>query len=188
MKQQPSQYLAKTPIATGLQNVPISPNIQIQPDGTALLIQQLVNATKISQNAFEKTVENLNEIAEGTKMIKQQNDQIASVNKKIYNRQKKYDKNVSQPKDSKTVRFQEKQEARNVGNYSATKKTPQDKDDRNKATSKGGHVNHIIGQSESELGPEGLISDFTPIESERPSSLDYAISSSEDNWTDSEAE
>ena len=124
MKQHPSQYLAKTPIATGLQNVPISPNIQIQPDGTALLIQQLVNATKISQNAFEKTVENLNEIAEGTKMIKQQNDQIASVNKKIYNRQKKYDKNISQPKDNKTVRFQEKQEARNVGNYSATKKTP----------------------------------------------------------------
>ena len=92
---------------------------------SALLIQQLVNATKISQNAFEKTVENLNEIAEGTKMIKQQNDQIASVNKKIYNQQKKYDKNVSQPKDNKTVRFQEKQEAQNVGNYSATKKTPQ---------------------------------------------------------------
>ena len=121
-------------------------------------------------------------------MIKQQNDQIASVNKKIYNRQKNYDKNVSQPKDNKTVRFQEKQEARNVENYSATKKTPQGKDDRNKATSKGGHVNHIIGQSESEPGPEGLISDFTPIESERPSSLDYAISSSEDDWTDSEAE
>ena len=114
-------------------------------------------------------------------MIKQQNDQIASVNKK-------YDKNVSQPKDNKTVRFQEKEEARNVGNYSATKKTPQGKDDRNKATSKGEHVNHIIGQSESEPGPEGLISDFTPIESERPSSLDYAISSSEDDWTDSEAE
>ena len=124
MKQHPSQYLAKTPITTGLQNVPISPNIQIQPDGTALLIQQLVNATKISQNAFEKMVENLNEIAEGTKMIKQQNDQIASVNKKIYNQQKKYDKNISQPKDNKTVRFQEKQEARNVGNNSATKKTP----------------------------------------------------------------
>ena len=85
MKQHPSQYLAKTPIATGLQNVPISPNIQIQSDGTTLLIQQLVNATKISQSAFEKTVENLNEIAEGTKMIKQQNDQIANVNKKIYN-------------------------------------------------------------------------------------------------------
>ena len=188
MKQHPSQYLAKTPIATGLQNVPISPNIQIQPDGTALLIQQLVNATKISQDAFEKTVENLNEIAEGTKMIKQQNDQIASVNKKIYNRQKKYDKNISQPKDNKTVRFQEKQEAQNVGNYSATKKTPQGRDDRNKATSKGGHVNHIIGQSESEPGPEGLISDFTPIELEIPNSLDYVISSSEDDWTDSEAE
>ena len=71
---------------TGLQNVPISPNIQIQPDGTALLIQQLVNTSKISQNPFEKTVENLNEIAEGMKMIKQQNDQIVSVNKKIYNR------------------------------------------------------------------------------------------------------
>ena len=188
VKQHPSQYLAKTPIATGLQNVPISPNIQIQPDGTALLIQQLVNATKISQNAFQKTVENLNEIAEGTKMIKQQNDQIASVNKKIYNQQKKYDKNISQPKDNKTVRFQEKQEARNVGNYSATKKTSQGKDDRSKATSKGGHVNHITGQSESKPGPEGLISDFTPIESEIPNSLDYAISSSEDDWTDSEAE
>ena len=188
VKQHPSQYLAKTPIATGLQNVPISPNIQIQPDGTALLIQQLVNATKISQNAFEKTVENLNEIAEGTKMIKQQNDQIASVNKKIYNQQKKYDKNISQPKDNKTVRFQEKQEARNVGNYSATKKTSQGKDDRSKATSKEGYVNHITGQSESEPGPEGLISDFTPIESEIPNSLDYAISSSEDDWTDSEAE
>ena len=188
VKQHPSQYLAKTPIATGLQNVPISPNIQIQPDGTALLIQELVNATKISQNVFEKTVENLNEIAEGTKMIKQQNDQIASVNKKIYNQQKKYDKNISQPKDNKTVRFQEKQEARNVGNYSATNKTPQGKDDRSKATSKGGYVNHITGQSESEPGPEGLISDFTPIESEIPNSLDYAISSSEDDWTDSEAE
>ena len=188
MKQHPSQYLAKTPIATGLQNVPISPNIQIQPDGTALLIQQLVNATKISQNAFEKTVENLNEIAEGTKMIKQQNDQIESVNKKIYNQQKKYDKNISQPKDNKTVRFQEKQEARNVGNYSATKKTPQGKDDRSKVTSKGGYVNHITGQSKSEPGPEGLISNLTSIESEIPNSLDYEISSSEDDWTDSEAE
>ena len=121
-------------------------------------------------------------------MIKQQNDQIASVNKKIYNQQKKYDKNISQPKDNKTVRFQEKQEAQNVGNYSATKKTPRGKDDKNKATSNGGHVNHIIGQSESESGPEGLISDFTPMELEIPNSLDYAISSSEDDWTDSEAE
>ena len=107
-KQHPSQYLPKTSIPTSLQNVPISPNIQIQPDGTALLIQQLVNATKISQNAFEKTVENLNEIAEGTKMIKQQNDQIASVNRKIYNRQKKYDTNINPPKENRTVRFQEK--------------------------------------------------------------------------------
>ena len=110
VKQHPSQYLPKTPIATSLQNVPISPNIQIQPDGTALLIQQLVNASKISQNAFEKMVENLNEIAKGTKMVKQQNDQIASVNKKIYNRQKKYDTNINQPKENRTVRFQEKQE------------------------------------------------------------------------------
>ena len=188
IKQHPSQYLAKTPIATGLQNVPISPNIQIQPDGTTLLIQQLVNASKISQNAFEKTVENLNEITEGTKMIKQQNDQIASVNKKIYKRQKKYDKNISQPKDNKTVRFQEKQEAWNVGNQSAIKKTPQGKDDRSKAISKGGYVNHIMSQSESKPGPEGSISDFTPIELETPSSPDYAIGSSEDDWTDSEAE
>ena len=45
-----------------------------------------------------------------------------------------------------------------------------------------------MGQSESKPGPEGLISDFTPIELERPNSLDYAISSSEDDWTDSEAE
>ena len=110
VKQHPSQYLTKIPIATNLQNVPILPNIQIQPDGTALLIQQLVNASKISQNAFEKMVENLNETAEGTKMIKQQNDQIASVNKKIYNRQKKYDTNIHQPKENRTVRFQEKQE------------------------------------------------------------------------------
>ena len=188
VKQHPLQYLAKTPIATGLQNVPISPNIQIQPDGTALLIQQLVNASKISQNAFEKTVENLNEIAESTKMIKQQNDQIASVNKKIYNRQKKYDKNISQPKDNKTVRFQEKQEAWKVGNQSAMKKIPQGKDDRNKAISKGGYVNHIMSQSESDPVSEGLISDRTPIESETPNSPDYAIGSSEDDWTDSEVE
>ena len=130
----------------------------------------------------------MNEIAEGTKMIKQQNDQIANVNKKIYNQQKKYDKQVSRPKDNKTVRFQEKQEAGNGGNYSATKKPPQGKDDRNKATTKGGHVNHIISQPESEPGPEGLMSDFTPMVSERPSSLDYGISSSEDDWTDSGAE
>ena len=164
------------------------PNIQIQPDGTALLIQQLVNASKISQNAFEKTVENLNEIAEGTKMIKQQNDQIASVNKKIYNRQKKHDKNISQFKDNKTVRFQEKQEARKVGNQSAMKGIPPGKDDRNKAISKGGYVNHITSQSESDPVSEGLISDHTPVESETPNSPDYAIGSNEDDWTDSEVE
>ena len=166
VKQHPSQYLAKTPIATDLQNIPISPNIQIQPDGTALLIQQLVNASKISQNAFEKTVENLNEIAEGTKMIKQQNDQIASVNKKIYNRQKKYDKNTSQSKDNKTVRFQEKQEACKVGNQSAMKGIPPGKVDRDKAISKGGYVNHITSQSESDPVSEGLISDHTPVETD----------------------
>ena len=152
------------------------------------MIQQLVNASKISQNAFEKTVENLNEIAEGTKIIKQQNDQIASVNKKIYNRQKKCDKNISQSKDNKTVRFQEKQEARKVGNQSVIKKIPQGKDDRNKAISKGGYVNHITSQSESDPVSEGLISDRTPIESETPNSPDYAIGSSEDDWTDSEVE
>ena len=135
VKQHPSQYLSKTPISTSLQNVPISPNIQIQPDGTALLIQQLVNASKVSQDAFEKTVENLNEIAEGTKMIKQQNDQIVSVNKKIYNRQKRYDQNTNQSKENRTVRFQEKQEVRN---QAAMKKTPQGKDDRNKAIGKKG--------------------------------------------------
>ena len=53
--------------------------------------QQLVNVTKVSQTAFEKTVENLNENAEGTKMIKQQNKEIANMNKRIYNKQKKYD-------------------------------------------------------------------------------------------------
>ena len=125
------------------------------------MIQQLVNASKISQNAFEKTVENLNEIAGDTKMIKQQNDQIVSVNKKIYNRQKKYDKNISQPKDNKTVRFQEKQEAQRVGNQLTMKKIPQGKDDRNKAISKGGCVNHITSQSESDPVSEGLISDLT---------------------------
>ena len=78
--------------------MPISPNIQIQLDGTALLIQQIVNATKVSQTALEKTVENLNEIAEGTKMIKQQNEEIANVNKRIYNKQKKYDQNLKQQK------------------------------------------------------------------------------------------
>ena len=52
----------------------------------------------------------------------------------------------------------------------------------------GGHVNHIMGQSESEPGLEGLISDFIPIESEIPNPPDHTISSSEDDWTDSEAE
>ena len=98
VKQHPSQYLTKTPIATSLQNVPILPNIQIQPDGTALLIQQLVNASKISQNAFEKMVENLNEIAEGTKMIKQQNNQIASVNKRSIIDRKSMTKILINPK------------------------------------------------------------------------------------------
>ena len=81
------------------------PNIQIQPDGTALLIQQLVNVMKVIQTAFEKTVENLNEIAEGTKMIKQQNKEIANMNNRIYNKQKKYDQNLKQlkPKQSKLV-------------------------------------------------------------------------------------
>ena len=60
------------PISPSLQNVRISHNIQVQPDGTALVIQQLVNATRVSQSAFEKTVENLNEIAEATKMKKLQ--------------------------------------------------------------------------------------------------------------------
>ena len=69
-KQYPLQYLQQILISSSLQNVPIPLNIQIQPDGTALLIQQLVNATMVSQTAFEKMIENLNEIAEGTKMIK----------------------------------------------------------------------------------------------------------------------
>ena len=59
-KQHPLQYLQQFLISPSLQNVPISPNIQIQPDGTAFLIQQLVNAMKVSQTAFEKTVENRN--------------------------------------------------------------------------------------------------------------------------------
>ena len=46
---------------------------------------------KVSQTTFEKTLESLNEISEGTKMIKQQNEEIANVNKRIYNKQKKYD-------------------------------------------------------------------------------------------------
>ena len=41
-KQHPSQYLQQFPVSPSLQNVLISPHIQIQPDGTALLIQQLV--------------------------------------------------------------------------------------------------------------------------------------------------
>ena len=53
-KQHPLQYLQQFPVSPSLQNVPISPNIQIQPDGTASLIQQLVNVTKVSQTAFEK--------------------------------------------------------------------------------------------------------------------------------------
>ena len=178
----------KTPIATSLQNVPISPNIKIQPDGTALLIQQLVNASKISQNAFEKMVENLNEIAEGMKMIKQQNDQIASVNKKIYNRQRKYDTNINQPKENRTVRFQEKQEIRKVGNQTTTKKTPQGKDDRNKAISKRGYINHITSQTEGDSMSEGLISDITPMELETQIPPDCVISSSEDDLMDSEVE
>ena len=188
IKQHPSQYLPKTIVATSLQNVPISPNIQIQPDGTALLIQQLVNASKVSQDAFEKMVENLNEIAEGTKMIKQQNDQIASVNKKIYNRQKKYDKTINQPKENRTVRFQEKQEVWKVGNQMTMKKTPQGKDDKNKAISKKGYVNHIMGQSEGDTMSEGLISDITPMESEMQTPPDCVISSSEDDLMDSEDE
>ena len=188
VKQHPSQYLPKTPVATSLQNIPISPNIQIQPDGTALLIQQLVNASKVSQDRFEKMVENLNEIAEGTKMIKQQNDQIVSVNKKIYNRQKRYDKNISQPKENRTVRFQEKKEVRKVGNQMTMKKTPQGKDDKNKAISKRGYVNHIMGQSEGDTMSEGLISDITPMESKMQTPPDCAISSSEDELMDSEDE
>ena len=152
------------------------------------VIQQLVNASKVSQDAFEKMVENLNEIAEGTKMIKQQNEQIVSVNKKIYNRQKRYDKNISQPKENRTVRYQEKQEVRKVGNQMTMKKTPQGKDDKNKAISKKGYVNHITGQSEGDTMSEGLISDITPMESEMQTPPDCAISSSEDDLMDSEDE
>ena len=130
-------------------------------------------------------VENLNEIAEGTKMIKQQNDQIVSVNKKIYNRQKRYDQNTNQSKENRTVRFQEKQEVRN---QAAMKKTPQGKDDRNKAIGKKGYVNHITGQSEGDTASDGLISDITPIESEIQTPSDCAISSSEDDLMDSEDE
>ena len=133
-------------------------------------------------------VENLNEIAEGTKMIKQQNDQIVSVNKKIYNRQKRYDKNISQPKENRTVRFQEKKEVRKVGNQMTMKKTPQGKDDKNKAISKKGYVNHIMGQSEGDTMSEGLISDITPMESKMQTPPDCAISSSEDELMDSEDE
>ena len=45
-----------------------------------------------------------------------------------------------------------------------------------------------MSQSESDPVSEGLISDRTPIESETPNSPDYAIGSSEDDWTDSEVE
>ena len=54
-KQHPSQYLQQFPVSPSLQNVLISQHIQIQPDGTALLIQQLVNAMKVSKTAFGKT-------------------------------------------------------------------------------------------------------------------------------------
>ena len=121
-------------------------------------------------------------------MIKQQNDQIVSVNKKIYNRQKKYDKNINQPKENRTVRFQEKQEVWKVGNQTTMKKTPQGKDDRNKAISKKGYVNHITGQSEGDTMSEGLISDITPMESEIQTPPDCPISSSEDDLMDSEDE
>ena len=106
-KQHPLQYLQQILISSSLQNVPISPNIQIQSDGTALLIQQLVNVTKVSQTTFEKMVENLNEIAKGTKMIKQQIKEILNVNKRLYNKQKKYDQNLKQQKqkEPKSVRF-----------------------------------------------------------------------------------
>ena len=63
---------------------------------------------------------------------------------------------------------------------------PPRKADRDKAISKGGYVNHITSQSESDPVSEGLISDRTSVESETPNSLDYAIGSSEDDWTDSE--
>ena len=152
------------------------------------MIQQLVNASKVSQDAFEKTVENLNEIAEGTKMIKQQNDQIVSVNKKIYNRQKRYDKNINQPKENRTVKFQEKQEVLKVGNQMTMKKIPQGEDDKNKAISKKGYINHITGQSEGDTMSKGLISDITPMESEMQTPPDCVISSSEDDLTDSEDE
>ena len=68
------------------------------------------------------------------------------------------------------------------------KKTPQGKDDRNKAISKRGHVNHITSQSEGDSMSEGLISDITPIESQMQTPPDCVISSSEDDLMDSEVE
>ena len=166
-KQYPSQYLQQIPISSNLQNVPISSNIQIQPDGTALLIQQLVNTTKISQTAFEKMVENLNEIAEGTKMIKQQNEEIANVNKRIYNKQKNYDRNLKQQKqkEPKSVRF------KGVSDPSASlvvkatqKKAPSNKDDKVTASVKKKYINITIGQ-DKEVASEGCTLDSGSVES-----------------------
>ena len=68
------------------------------------------------------------------------------------------------------------------------KKTPQGKDDRNKAISKTGYTNQIMSQSEGDSMSEGLISDITPMESEMQTPQDCAISSSKDDLTDSEVE
>ena len=70
----------------------------------------------------------------------------------------------------------------------AIKKTPQGKDDRNKAIGKKGYVNHITGQSEGDTVSDRLISDITPIESEIQTPSDCVISSSEDDLMDSEDE
>ena len=86
LKQHPLQYLQQCPMPQVYRMYPFHLTFKFNQMGQHCSIQQLVNAMKVSQTAFKKTVENLNEIAEGTKMIKQQNKEIANVNKRIYNK------------------------------------------------------------------------------------------------------
>ena len=68
------------------------------------------------------------------------------------------------------------------------KKTAQGKDDKNKAISKKGYVNHIAGQLEGDTMSDELISNISPIESEIQTPPDCVISSSKDDLMDSEDE
>ena len=85
------------------------------------------------------------------------------------------------------MKFQEKPEIQKAENLTAKSK-PQEKEDRTKVIGKKGYVNHMVGQLEGGTMTDGFASDGTSMESGIPAPPDCVITSSENDFTDSDDE